>query len=83
MHSLAIAYSKIRKNLLQQRARLRAYVEYVFPEFFEVVEIDTRTARYLLKRYFLPEHYHALDVEVVGMQIAQRHFRYTRGVVHR
>jgi transposase len=69
MHELAIIYAKIRKNLLQQRLRTRAYIEYVFPEFFEVIDLDTDTARFLLKQYFLPQHYLQLDTETVGAQI--------------
>ena len=71
MHELSLTYCKIRKTLQQQRARLRAYIEYVFPEFLKIVNLDTETARYLLEDYFLPQHYLHLDVESVGQQIAK------------
>ncbi|MCK6463123.1 MAG: transposase [Candidatus Pacebacteria bacterium] len=71
MHELAMIYAKNRQSLLQHRLRTRAYVEYVFPEFFQVVDLDTVTARFLLKEYFLPQHYLGLDIEVVGAQLAQ------------
>ncbi|MFQ6115701.1 MAG: transposase [bacterium] len=71
MHELSMTYCKARRNLLQQRARLQAYMGYVFPEFLQIVNLDTETARYLLKDYFLPEHYLSLDVESVGAQLAR------------
>lgn len=71
MHELSLTYCKMRKTLQQQRARLRAYIEYVFPEFLNIVNLDTETARYLLKDYFLPQHYLELDIESVGQQIGK------------
>ncbi|RMD66373.1 IS110 family transposase [Candidatus Pacearchaeota archaeon] len=71
MHELSLIYCKMRKTLQQQRARLRAYIEYVFPEFLRVVKLDTETARYLLKDYFLAHHYLNLDVVSVGRKIAK------------
>jgi transposase len=71
MHQLSMVYCKIRNTLLQQRSRLRTYINYVFPEFFEVVRLDTHTARFLLKRYFLPKHYLELELEKVAAEIAK------------
>lgn len=71
MHDLSIAYNKLRKNQLQQRARVRACLERVFPEFFDAVRLDTATARHLLRDYFLPEHYLRLDLDKVGQEIAK------------
>ena len=71
MHDLSIAYNKLRKNQLQQRARVRACLEHVFPEFFDVVRLNTATARHLLRDYFLPEHYLLLDVDKVGQEVAK------------
>ncbi len=71
MHQLSMVYCKIRNTLLQQRSRLRTYIGYVFPEFFEVVRLDTHTARFLLKRYFLPKHYLELELEKVTAEIAK------------
>jgi transposase len=71
MHDLSIAYNKLRKNMLQQRARVRSCLDRVFPEFFDVVDLDTATARHLLRDYFLPEHYLQLDLDKVGQEIAK------------
>ena len=71
LHELSMTYCKIRRSLLQQRARLRAYLEYVFPEFLQVITLDTETARFLLKDYFLPEHFLNLDTEAVASQMAK------------
>lgn len=62
-HALAITYDKLRKNLQQNYARLRALIERVFPELLKVVNLDTKTARYLLERYLLPEDFLRLDLE--------------------
>ena len=50
-HRLAISYDKLRKNLQQNYARLRALIERVFPELLQVLNLDTKTARYLLKSW--------------------------------
>jgi transposase len=69
MHHLSITYDKLKKNLVQNRNRLRALVERVFPEFVTVLNLDTDTALYLLRHYFLPEHYVDMDIEEVVPQI--------------
>ncbi len=71
MHELSLIYYKARKTRQQQRARLRAYIEYVFPEFLTLVTLDTKTARFLLKKYFLPQHYLSLNIESVGRDLAK------------
>lgn len=63
MHTLGIAYDKLRKNLAQNRARLRALLERVFPEFLLVLEPDTDSAMCLLKRYLFPDEFLAIDIE--------------------
>jgi transposase len=62
MHRLTITYCKLRKELAQNRARLRASLEQLFPEFLEIVEPDTQTALYLLKRYLFPSDFLDLDL---------------------
>jgi len=64
MHRLTITYSKLRKELAQNRARLRASLEQIFPEFLEIVEPDTQTALYLLKRYLFPCDF--LDIDLAS-----------------
>jgi transposase len=71
MHQLSMVYCKIKNSMLQQRSRLRTYITYVFPEFFEIVRLDTNTARFLLQRYFLPKHYLELDLKQVAAEIAK------------
>ena len=63
MHRLSITYDKLRKNYVQNRLRIRALIEQVFPEFFKVLNLDTLTAKYLVKQYFLPQHYIEMDIE--------------------
>jgi transposase len=64
MHRLTITYCKLRKELAQNRARLRASLEQIFPEFLEIVEPDTQTALYLLKRYLFPSDF--LDIDLAS-----------------
>ena len=63
MHRLGITYDKLRKELAQNRARLRAALEHLFPEFLTILEPDTQTAHYLLKRYLFPQEFIAMDRE--------------------
>ena len=60
---MAISYDKLRKIIQQNYGRLRALVERVFPELLKVLNLDTKTARYLLGRYLLPEEFLRLDLE--------------------
>ncbi|MFH0991379.1 MAG: transposase [bacterium] len=62
MHRLSITYCKLRKDLARNRARLRATIEQVFPEFLDVVTPDTHTALYLLKRYLFPGDFLELNL---------------------
>jgi len=70
MHRLGITYDKLRKELAQNRARLRASIEQVFPEFLSFLEPDTQTALYLLKRYLFPEDFLAMDIAQEAQAIA-------------
>jgi transposase len=63
MHRLCITYGKLRKELAANRGRLRATIEQVFPEFFTIVEPDTQTALYLLKRHLFPSDFLELKLE--------------------
>jgi len=63
LHALSIAYDKLRKDLARNRARLRAHVERIFPEFLLVFEPDTQSALYLLKKYLFPDEFLALDID--------------------
>ena len=63
MHRLAITYDKLRKDLQRCRARLRAQVEIIFPEFVKVLKLNTLTAQHLLGRYLTTEDFLSLDLE--------------------
>jgi transposase len=75
MHRLSITYDKLRKELAQNRARLRAALEQLFPEFLSVLEPDTLTAQYLLKQYLFPNEFLALDIaqEAKAISTISRH----------
>ena len=81
LHALGIAYDKLRKNMAQNRARLRALMERVFPEFLTVLPPDTDSAMYLLKRYCFPDEFLALDCETEAKALErisrQQHGRMT------
>jgi transposase len=76
LHQLSITYDKLRKNLVQNKQRLRAQIEQVFPEFLTVIDSDIDTARLLLRKYFLPKHYLTIDSEQIGpqMEAVSRHY---------
>lgn len=69
LHQLSITYDKLRKNYVQNRLRLRAFLEQVFPELLTVLKLDSDTAIYLLKRYYLPRHFIEMDIEKEAIAI--------------
>lgn len=71
MHRLSITYGKLRTDLQRHKARLRAQVELIFPEFVKTIPLDSDTARYLLSTYLLPEEYLALDLQAEAAQLAR------------
>ena len=62
MHRLSISYTKLNKNLTQNKQRLRSLVEQIFPEFVTILPPDTKTARYLLKKYMTPQQFLNMDI---------------------
>jgi transposase len=62
MHTLSITYDKLRKELAQNRARVRALLERVFPEFPKIIKPSTNTAVYLLKKYLFPDEFLRMDI---------------------
>ena len=62
MHRLSISYCKLNKNLTQNKQRMRSLIEQVFPEFIDVLQPDTKTAFYLLKKYMTPQDF--LDMNI-------------------
>ena len=63
MRTLSITSDKLRMGMVQNKNRIVSFIKRYFPEFIKVLNPETLTARYLLKKYFLPQHYLALDIE--------------------
>jgi len=63
IHRLSIAYDKLRKSCIQQQHRIRSLVEAVFPEFFKVFNLDTRSGLYILQRYLTPQDFIEMDID--------------------
>ncbi len=81
MHTLSIAYNKLRKDHSRYRGRLRAAIELIFPEFLEVITLGTKTSFYLLGKYLFPEEYINLNIEHEALQIG-RISRSSYGINH-
>ena len=81
MHTLSIAYNKLRKDHSSYRGRLRAAIELIFPEFLEVITLGTKTSFYLLGKYLFPEDYINMDIEFEVLQIG-RISRLKYGITH-
>jgi transposase len=83
LHRLSLIYHKLRKNLVQNKTRLRSQVELIFPEFCRVMNPSTATARHLLSQYFLPRHYLDLDIEKMSPEISRlSHQNYGTEALH-
>jgi transposase len=62
MHQLSLTYCKLARNYVQQRTRLRALLDQVFPEFPAILPLSTKSARYVLSKDILPKDFLAMDV---------------------
>src|SRR6056297_332332 len=51
MKTLSLTYNKIRKDLQSNQARLRSQIKRIFPEFLEIVTLNTETGIHLLSKY--------------------------------
>lgn len=69
MHRLSISYTKLNKNLTQNKQRMRSLVEQIFPEFISVLPPDTKTAIHLLKKYFTPQQFLNMNMMEDATQI--------------
>jgi transposase len=69
--TLSITYDKLRKDLNRNLQRVGSFVGRYFPEFLQILNLGTDTARYLLSRYYLPHHFIQMDVEKEGRVIAR------------
>jgi len=66
MHQLSITYDKLREHIAQTKQRIRSQVELVFPELMDVIDIDTDTARLLLRKYLSPEEFRNMNIFTVA-----------------
>ncbi|MBZ0182887.1 MAG: IS110 family transposase, partial [Melioribacteraceae bacterium] len=62
MHRLSITYDKLKKHMTQIKQRIRSQVELIFPELPIAVDIDTDTARELLRRYLSPKEFINMNI---------------------
>ena len=62
MHQMAITYDKLRKDLAQNRTRVHALLDRVFPEFPRILLPTRDSAVYLLKKYLFPDEFLAMDI---------------------
>jgi len=69
MHSLSIAYDKLRKDYSRYQGRLRAALELVFPEFLQVINLGTQTSYYLLEKFIFPKDFLSIDIDHESIQI--------------
>jgi len=84
MHSLSIAYHKLRNNLVQQRNRIHALLDRCFPEFLKEFSLESKTACYLLAKYFRPGHYLMMDIDAEAEAIRKLSYgNYGRGHLER
>ena len=63
MPRLSITYDKLLKDRNRNLLRMRSLMDMVFPEYVHFLNLDTKTSVYLLKSYFLPQHFLNLAVE--------------------
>lgn len=76
MHQLSISYDKLSKDRVKAKLRLRSFMEKYFPEYLDAFDISTKTSLYLLKKYFLPHHFLALDVDAEAPHLLRISLRY-------
>jgi transposase len=57
LHRLAITYDKLKKQLVTAKQRLLSQINLIFPEFMNVMDIDTDSARYLLSMAMTPQDF--------------------------
>jgi len=62
MHRLSITYEKLKVQMVQTKQRIRSQMELIFPEFTEIINIDTDTARYLLSKYMSPGEFSRMNI---------------------
>lgn len=76
MKTLSLTYNKIRKDLQSNQARLRSQVKRIFPEFMQIVTLNTETAIHLLSKYLFPEEFINMDIETTTSEIRKISWQY-------
>ena len=71
LHDLAVTYDKLKRSLAQAKLRLRALVEQTFPEFTDIIKMNTQTAIYLLDNFIIPQEFLDADVFSTVRQMKQ------------
>jgi transposase len=71
MHQLAITYDKLHKDLAQNRTRVHALLDRVFPEFPRILLPSRESAVYLLKKYLFPDEFLAMDLRNEALVLEQ------------
>lgn len=66
MHRLSITYDKLKKHMAQTKQRIRSQMELIFPELLDAIELDTDTARLLLRNYLTPEEFRTMNIFLVA-----------------
>lgn len=77
LHRLAITYDKLKKHLVTAKQRLLAQTDLIFPEFMDVMDIDTDSARYLLSLAMTPQDFKSrigLKETLKISSLSRRHF---------
>jgi transposase len=75
MHRLSITYDKLKKHMAQTKQRIRSQVELIFPELQSAVDIDSDTARELLRRYLAPYEFLNMNIyseTIIIEKVSQR-----------
>jgi len=75
MKTLSLTYNKIRKDLQSNQARLRSQVKRIFPEFMQIVTLNTETAIHLLTKYLFPEEFINMDIETTTKEIRKIYWK--------
>ncbi len=69
LRTMAITYYKLKKNMTQNRARIRSVVSRYFPEFISILNPYTDTALYLIQHYVHASDYLDMDVQKEALVI--------------
>lgn len=63
MHRLTITYEKLKVHMTQVKQRIRSQIELIFPEFPSALDLDTDSARYLLRKYLTPVDFLSMNID--------------------